>query len=183
MINNLNAEQFLAANKNAVAEAQALASTAFAGFEKLVALNMAVTKTALLQTTPDYLAAFSAANPTDALAAQASLVKPLVEQTISYGRSVYEIASQTAAELTSVAEEKFALGQEALAAAVDSMAKNAPAGSESAVAMFKSAMAAGQSAIDTAKSSAKKAVELAEKQATAVTETALSSVKTTSRKK
>ena len=43
----LNLEQIVAANKNAVAEAQALAATAFAGFEKLVELNMAASKALL----------------------------------------------------------------------------------------------------------------------------------------
>jgi len=42
---------------------------------------------------------------------------------------------------------------------------------------------AGQNAIETAKSSAKKAMEMAEKQTTSAVETALSSVKTPSRKK
>jgi hypothetical protein len=49
--------------------------------------------------------------------------------------------------------------------------------------MLKSSMVAGQNAIDTAKQSAKKAVEQAEQQVAAVTDTALQNVKTTTRKK
>lgn len=179
----LNIEQILAANKTAAAEAQALAATAFEGFEKLVALNVAATKSALFDTTGDVTAVFSAKNPTDALAAQAALVKPMAEKAISYGRSVYAIASETSAEFNAAAEGKLAEAQKNLTAAMDNMAKNAPAGTESVVAVVKSAVAASQNALDTAKASAKKAVEMAEKQANAVTETALGAVKTNSRKK
>jgi phasin family protein len=179
----LNVEQILAANKTAMADAQALAATAFAGFEKLVALNLAATKTALFETTGDLSSAFDAKNPTDALAAQASLVKPLAEKAIAYGREVYAIAAGTTAEFSVAAEGKIAEAQKALSNSLEEMAKNAPAGTESMVAVVKSAVAAGQNAIDSAKASAKKAVEVAEKQVTAVTDNALSAVKTNSRKK
>jgi hypothetical protein len=129
------------------------------------------------------MAAFSTQNPTDALAAQASLVKPLAEKSLAYSRSVYAIASETSAELNKIAEGKMAESQKAMSEAVATMAKNAPAGSETVVAMFTSAVNAGQNAIETAKSSAKKAMEMAEKQTTSAVETALSSVKTPSRKK
>jgi phasin family protein len=179
----LNVEQILAANKTAVAEAQALAATAFAGFEKLVALNIAATKSALFDTSADFTSAFSAKNPTDAMAAQASLVKPLAEKSIAYGRSVYAIASETGAELGAAAEAKLAEAQKTATAALENMAKNAPAGTESVVAVVKSAVAASQNALESAKASAKKAVEMAEKQANAVTDNALNAVKTNSRKK
>jgi len=174
----VNVEQIVAANKTAVADAQEIGTIALAGFEKLVALNMAAAKSALFDTSADFMAAFSTQNPTDALAAQASLVKPL-----AYSRSVYAIASETSAELNKIAEGKMAESQKAMSEAVATMAKNAPAGSETVVAMFTSAVNAGQNAIETAKSSAKKAMEMAEKQTTSAVETALSSVKTPSRKK
>jgi len=179
----LNVEQIIAANKNAVAEAQGLASTAFEGFEQLVELNLAATKSFLFESSTDYLSVFSAKSPAEALAAQASLVQPLAEKAIAYGRSVYGISSSTGSALSKAAEGKLAEGQKTFVDAVESMAKNAPAGSEPIVAAFKSALSAGQNAIDTAKSSAKKAVEMAEKQATAVTDTAMNAVKTPSRKK
>lgn len=179
----LNVEQILAANKTAMAEAQTVAATALAGFEKLVALNLAATKSALFDTSADIMSAFTAQNPTDALAAQASLVKPLAEKSVAYGRSVYAIATETSAELAQVAEAKAAESQKAMTSALDEMAKNAPAGSETVVAALKSAVTAGQQAIDSAKSTAKKAVEMAEKQAASVADTALNAVKTPSRKK
>ena len=176
-------EHFAAATKQSVAEAQGLASSAFLGFEKLVALNLATAKSSLFETSGDFYAVFSAKSPTDALAAHASLVKPLAEKTISYGRSVYAIATEAGAEFSKSAEAKLAESQKSFASALEAAAKNAPAGSESVVAVIKSAVTAGQNAIETAKTSAKSAVELVEKQAASVTESALSAVKTTPRKK
>lgn len=183
MTATFNVEQILAANKTAAADAHALAATAFAGFEKLVALNLAAVKDALFETSNDFSSAFSAQNPTDALAAQASLVKPLAEKAIAYGREVYAIAAGTTAELSVAAEGKIAEAQKTLSDSLEEMVKSAPAGTESLVAVVKSAVAAGQNAIDSAKASAKKAVESAEKQVNAVADNALSAVKTNGRKK
>jgi phasin family protein len=179
----LTVEQILAANKTALTEAQNIAATALAGFEKLVALNLSATKAALTETSAELLSTFTAQNPSDVLAAQAALIKPLAEKTVSYSRSVYAIASETTGELTKAAEAKTSEAQKVFANTLDTMAKNAPAGSESVVAAVKSALTAGQHAIETAKSTAKKAVEIAEKQAASVTETALNTVKSPARKK
>jgi phasin family protein len=182
-MSTLNLDQVVAANKAAVTEVQNLASTALAGFEKLVALNMATSKAALFDTSADFMAAFSTQNPTDALAAQAALVKPLAEKSVAYGRSVYAIAAETSAELTKSVEAKMAESQKAVATVVENITKNAPAGSETVVAMFTQAVTAGQTAIDTAKSSAKKAVEMVEKQTNTAVDSALGAVKAPARKK
>ena len=178
----LTVDQILAANKTAVVEAQALAATAFIGFEKLMALNLTTAKSAWFEST-DFTSVFSAKSPTDALAAQAALVKPLAEKSIAYGRSVYAIASETNAELAAAAESRLLEAQKSATAALENMAKNAPAGTESMVAVVKSAVLASQNAMETAKASAKKAVEVAEKQANAMTDNVLGTVKTPSRSK
>jgi len=184
MSTTLTLDQILAANKAAITEAQELTANAFASFEKLVGLNLAVAKSALLETSGDVISALgSAQNPSEALAAQATLVKPLAEKSLAYGRSVYAIAAETTAEFSKVAEGKLAEGQKAFVSALDAAAKNAPAGSESVVAAIKSAVVAGNNAMETAKSSAKKAVEMAEKQVSAAADTAINTVKAAPRKK
>ena len=175
-------EQFAAATKKSVAEAQGLANSAFLGFEKLVALNLATAKSSLFETSGDFYSVFSAKTPVDALAAHASLAKPLAEKTIAYGRSVVAIATETSAEFTKVAEARLAEGQKNFTAALDLLSKNAPSGSDQVVAAIKSAVNAGQQAIDTAKSSVRKVTELVEKQAESATEAALEAVKASTRK-
>lgn len=182
-MNTLNVENLTSAHKNAFALAQNVATVVLSGVEKYAELNLGATKAALLETGDDFLSALGASSATDALAAQASLVKPLIEKTISYNRSVYGIAAETNSALLELVEAQFAEVQKTMLASMDELVKNAPAGSESLVAIFKSSVTAGQNAIDTAKQSAKKAVEQAEQQVAAVTDTALQNVKTTTRKK
>ena len=179
----LNYEHMAAAGKEAVAEAQALATSAFYSFEKLVELNLATVKSSLFDTSSDFVSVWSAKNPADALAAQASLLKPLAEKAIAYGRSVHAIASEATAELSKVAEHRVAESQKSFTAALELLSKNAPAGSESVVAAIKSAVSAGQTAIETAKKSAREVSELVEKQAASLADSALGSVKTVTRKK
>ena len=183
MQTTFNIDALTAAHKTAASDAQALAASSFEGFEKLVALNMSVARTALTQTSPDLLSAFSAKSPSDALAAQASMVKPLAEQAVAYGRSVYTIAADVNAQLTKVAEAQAATGQKQIDATLDAMLQNAPAGSEPMVTAFKTAVTTGQNAIQTAKSSAKKAAEMADQQARQLIDNTMGMVKTTSRRK
>lgn len=68
--------------------------------------------------------------------------------------------------------------QTAFADFVEKMTANAPAGTELAVAAFKNAMSTSQNLIESAQSSAKKAVEVAETNFTAVTNQAVKSVTT-----
>lgn len=183
MQTTFNVDTLMAANKTAASEAQALAASTFAGFEKLVALNVTMARSALTQTSPDLLSAFSAKNPSDALAAQASMVKPLAEQAVAYSRSVYAIATDVSAELSKVAEAQVVSGQKQMGATLEALLKNAPAGSEPMVTAFKTAVTSSQNAIDMAKSSAMKAVEMADHQTRQLMENAMSVVKTTSRRK
>jgi hypothetical protein len=65
---------------------------------------------------------------------------------------------------------------------VENVAKNAPAGTESAVAVLKSALASSQNAIESAQVSAKKAMQVAESNLTAVTEQALNAAAAVAKK-
>jgi len=182
-MNQLTVENLTSAHRSAFGVAQSMASIAVSGFEKYAALNLAASKSAFLETSEDILAALSASTATDALAAQASLVKPMLEKSISYGRSVSSIARETTTALAELAEAQMEEVQKAVVLSVEALTKNAPAGSESIVLLFNSSLTAGQSAINTARQSAKRVVDQAEQQAQAVTETALQAVRTTSHKK
>ena len=183
MQTTFNVDTLTAAHKAAASDAQALAASTLAGFEKLVALNLTMARSALTKTSPDLLSAFSAKNPADALAAQASMAKPLAEQAVAYSRSVYAIAADVNATLTKIVEAQAASGQKQMEATIEALLKNAPAGSEPMVAAYKTALTASQNAIAMAKSSAMKAAEMADKQAKQLTDNALSVVKTHSRLK
>lgn len=81
---------------------------------------------------------------------------------------MYEITSQTSAELTKVSKDKMADAQKTWGSAVESMTKNAPAGSEAFVNAFKSAAATGQQAFEQAQAAAQQAIVQAQDHVTDV---------------
>jgi phasin family protein len=175
--NTFNTDAFANTAKTAVAEFSALANTAFAGFHKLAEFNLATAKESLAGSLDSVEALVSVKSPQDLLAVQSALIKPLAEKAATYGRTVYEIASQTQAELSKAAEGRFADGQKSVEAAVAAMTKNAPAGSEAMVAAIKSAFSTSQQVMQQAQAAAKQALAQAEANATKATDAAVKSAK------
>jgi len=111
------------------------------------------------------------------------MVQPLAEKAAAYSRHVYEIASGTAAEFNAAAESQSAEAQKKFMTVVDNAAKNAPAGSETAVAVMKSAVAAANNAVESVQKAVKQATELAESNMNTLAATAVSTAKTTAKKR
>jgi phasin family protein len=165
---SFNAEQLVAAQQANLNAASGLSQTAFAGFERLVELNMAAGKAAVGESFANAQALFAAKNPQDLLAVQAALVQPAFEKAVSYGRHLTDIANSTGAEITKAVEGKFAESEQAVKSLVENSLKNAPAGSDAA---------ASQNAAETLKKVAKQAADTAESNLKAATAQAEASVK------
>jgi phasin family protein len=170
------AEQFLASAKTAAADLNDMAATSLAGFEKLVALNLATAKTAMADAAEQVQAAFAAKAPQD-LTALSGLAQPLAEKAAAYGRAVAAIVTETSTNLSKATEGKLAEVQAQAVAAIEGALKQAPAGSEVAVTAFKTAMANGQKALESAQASAKQAAQAVEKNFAAVTDAAVKTTK------
>jgi len=179
---NMTIDQMTATNKANLDAALGLSSKSFAGFEKMVELNMAAAKAIMTESFEFAQTMLAAKDVQQVMALQTGLVAPMAEKAAAYGRHVYGIAIETSAEFTKAMEGKAAENQKAFTQAMDSMTKNAPAGTESAVAVLKSALASSQSAIESAQNTAKKALAMAESNVTAVTEQALSAAAAVSKK-
>lgn len=171
-------QAFAAAGKNAAADLTALATTAFAGFEKLAELNMATAKSVLENSLGSIQAVASATTPEDVLAAQTKMAQPMAEKAAAYGRSVYDIASQTGAELSKVSKDKLADAQKTWGSAVESMTQNVPAGSEAFVSAFKNAATTGQQAFAQAQAAAQQAMAQAQNHVTDVVAKTVKTAKT-----
>jgi len=169
----LTAEQLLAAHKANVETLFGLTNKAFEGVEKLVELNLQVAKTSLGEAADTATAALSVKDAQELLALQAALLQPAAEKAASYTRHVYEIAANTNAEVSKVAETQLADVQKKFMATVDTAVKNAPAGTESAVSLVKSAMAAANNAYESVHKAAKQAADVAEANFQAMTTTAV----------
>ena len=160
---SINPEQFAAANKAAVDSLLAVANTALASAERIATLNLETARTVLEDSAASAKAMMAAKDVKEAVAIQASLAQPAVDKAVAYGKSVFEITSQTQQELAKMAETQFSEFQKSVANMVELAAKSAPAGSEGAVAAVQSAIAAANSAFGNMNGIAKQFAEAAQK--------------------
>ena len=176
------AEQFLSSAKSTMTDLNGMTSTTMAGFGKLMELNMATAQAAMADAAEQMQAGLAIKSSQD-LSAVTSLVQPVTEKAVAYGRAVTGIVTETGAALTKATEAKFADMQAQAVASIEAAMKNAPAGSEGAVSAFRTAMATGQAALATTQSQAKHAMETAGKQFATASEMAVKATRTASKTK
>jgi len=155
-------EQIAAANKAGVETLIGLANTQFAALERLSALNFNLAKSAFEESVGYTKSLLGAKDPQEFAALSATAAQPALEKALSYTRSVYEIATQTQAEMNKFAEAQAGEFNKNMAGYLDKVSKNAPAGSDVVIAAVKSALAATNSAYDSINRATKQASELAE---------------------
>jgi phasin family protein len=151
-------QQLVAAQKVGLETLFGLTNKVFEGFEKLVALNLQVSKATLAESEEILAKGTSVNNPSELFAIPANLSKPLTEKVAAYGRHVREIVSGIQGEFSAVAAAQFQQHQRDAQGFVENLAKNAPAGSESAVAVLKSAFSAANATYESANKAAKQLV-------------------------
>jgi phasin family protein len=135
-------EQFVALQRRYLESAQAIAMASFAGFEKLTELNVQAAKASMeesVQRSISLLESKDAKALTDTFTESA---KPPGDKFTAYAKHVYDIASETRAEISKVLEDQFSEGNRQLVASLESMAKNSPVSSDGVVTMVKSAITA-----------------------------------------
>ncbi|HYG42315.1 MAG TPA: TIGR01841 family phasin [Bordetella sp.] len=155
-------QHVLDTQKSALNTLVATQATLFAGFEKLVDLNLKVVKATLDEMAQTSQQVIGVKDPQEAAAFASSLVQPGAEKAMAYGKHVYDIVAGVQGELAKLAETQIAEGQQQVAEAVEQFSKNAPTGSESAVALLKSSLATANGAYDSMTKAAKQAAEVAE---------------------
>jgi phasin family protein len=162
-------EQFSSANKASVDALFTIAHAQFAAFERLSALNFNTTKAAFEDSVNQAKALLAVKDAQEFVNLTAASAQPALEKAIAYSRNVYEVATQTQAEVTKLAESQAAEMNKTVVALMDKLTKNAPAGSDVAISAVKSAMAAANSAYDSFTKVVKQATEMAEANVTATT--------------
>ncbi len=112
-------EQFASAGKASFDNFFAVATTGFAGFEKLVELNVATYKAAFDEAAYNTRAALEVKDAKEFIAFNTSLTQPAVEKSISYSKQVYGIMTETQAALRKAAEEQSGSVQKEFATLID----------------------------------------------------------------
>ncbi|HLE67898.1 MAG TPA: phasin family protein [Burkholderiales bacterium] len=155
-------EQIQTANKANVEALLSVAATQFAALERLASLNAGAVKGAFEDSLANTRALASAKDVQEFINLQSSFAQPALEKAIAYSRSVYEMATQTNAEFSKMAEKRVAEWNENFVSLLDKAVKNAPAGSDVAVSAVKQMIAAANSAYDNLTKVARQATEIAE---------------------
>ena len=165
-------DQMVAMHKAALESFQAVAARSFEGLEKLAELNLAATRSTM-EESAEQLKALLEVKDVKAFADMAAgSAQPAAEKMTAYAKHVYEITTDTGAEIAKLLEKQLADGNRQLHAAIDAMAKNAPAGSEGVVTFMKSAVSAANTAYDQVNKATKQVVEMAEANLAAAGKTA-----------
>lgn len=116
-----------------------LAQNTFAGFEKLIELNLSVAKTSMEESNAAYNRMLASKEPT-AFFGGGATAPPTAQRAMSYAKEVAGIATEIQSGFSKVAESQLAETQRKFATLMEQASKNAPAGSESAIAMMTSMM-------------------------------------------
>ena len=177
------ADQFLAQQKTSIETLFGLSHKAFEGVEKMLALNVQASKAALAEAATHTQAMLNVKDAQELLALQSGVMQPLAEKAAAYSRHLYDIASNTTTEFSKAVEGQTAEFQSKVVNLVDDAVKNAPAGSETVVAVYKSTVAAATNAYESMQKAVKQASDMAEANLNAVSNTAASAVKATSKKR
>lgn len=155
-------EQIASANKAGIEAVLGLASSQFAAFERLSAVNFSAAKAAFEEGLGRAQALLNAKDIQECVSLNAAASQPALEKAAAYSRSVYEVAAQTQSELFKFLKARGAEFNKSLLGILDKVSQNAPAGSDVAVAAVKSVLAAASSAYDSFNKVAKQATEIAE---------------------
>lgn len=155
-------DQFVAIHRQSLESAQAIAMASFAGMERLTLLNVQAAKASVEESV---LKGVSLLETKDVKALADSVsesAQPASDKFTAYAKHVYEITSETGAEIAKVVEKQFSESSRQLTAAIEAMAKNAPAGSEGVVTLVKSAVTAANATWDQVNKASRQVVEMTE---------------------
>ena len=155
-------DQFSTLQLQSLKSLQAYALASLNGVEKLAELNLQAAKSSVEEGVSNSVALFQSRDP-KALANTVSVqAKPATDKLGAYAKHVYQIANETAAELSRIAEKQRSEANQQMFATIDEISKGAPAGTEGIATFYKSALSAANSAFDQVSLANKQVVELTE---------------------
>lgn len=168
----LTPEQIIAAHKANIEQIFGLTNKAFASVEKLIELNVKISRESLQDAAKHSQAVLSVKDAQELAALQTSIFQPIADKVSDYSRQLYEIASENSQEINKVVEACTAEAQQTVNNLVESAAKNAPAGTEASVAVVRSALSTANNAYESVQKSVKQASDVAQANFNAVADSA-----------
>ncbi|MDN0084936.1 phasin family protein [Crenobacter sp. SG2305] len=118
------------------------AQVSFDGAERLVKLNLDISKQSLEENVKAVRELSGVSNPQEVFNRVSQIASQAFEQAVNNSRNVYEIISCTQAELTRLAEKNSDVINKTWATSIEDFAKNTPTGSDVAFDTLKNTIAA-----------------------------------------
>jgi phasin family protein len=143
-------EQFSVAQRALMSTAQQVGVKTLEGFNKLIELNLAATKSVMNETAESWQSLLQTKDFVKFSEQSAQLAQPAAEKAASYAKHAYDIVSGTQHEIAELINKQVDEANELTIEFIDEAAKNAPAGSEAAFAFAKQSVAAARGAYDQA---------------------------------
>lgn len=176
-------EQVSEFNKSALDAALSLAKITFDASERLMSLSLEASKESFAEAAKNAKALMEVKDPQHLMELRSKLTESSVEKVMEYSRSLYEVATHTQGQLSSVLEHHTAELNKNMASAIDKAVKSAPAGTDVAIAAIKSSVAATAAAVDSVTKAAKQVASFTDASVKASSEAASAAVKATSKAK
>ncbi len=154
-------EQLAAWNQAAYDAALSYARASLASAEQLLKLNLDAARATLEQNSKAARDMFSAGDPQQLVQMRTKLAETSMQQAASYAQSVYEILSQTQAQMSRVFEEQVAKVQRDFVAGAEQLGKGA-AGGDVQSAALKSTLAATTAMMENLNKATRQFAELSE---------------------
>jgi phasin family protein len=156
------ANHFVPVQRQSLESAQAIALASFAGFERLTQLNVQAAKASVEESVQRSMSLLETRDVKALAETVTEFAQPSRDKFAAYAKHVYEIASETGAEIAKVVETQFSEGNRQLTASIEAMTKNSPAGSEGIVTLVKSAVTAANATWDQVNKASRQMVEMTE---------------------
>jgi phasin family protein len=155
-------ENIAAWNQAAYEAAMSYARASLASAEQLLKLNLETTRASLDQAANATRELLSVQDPQQLVAVRTRLAQTNMQQAATYAQSVYEIVSQTQAQLAKLFEEQMGrFAKDMTAAGAETVGKGAP-GTDFANATMKSTLAATSAMMESLNLASKQFAELSE---------------------
>lgn len=162
MSNNANFEQISAAQKANAEVMMALVRSAFNGFERMTALNIAASRELFNNIVANSQQVLSIKDPAELSKLNATIAQPNLDKMMEYSRSVYDLAAQMQKEITSVLESQYNSFTKNANSAIEKTTARAPVGGDVFAAAMKSMLGASTKAFDNMSTMAKQLSDIAE---------------------
>ena len=175
-------EQIIAMNKANLEATMRFAGVAIEGAERMIDLQMKAAKSAFADSIQSAKALAAVKDFQELAALKDTLAQPSMEKASAYAKSVYDLTSETQAEISKLVEAQVSDFNKEVVAGLDKMVKTAPAGSEVGVAAIKSAISAVNSSYDNLTKVAEQFAQASQANIEAATTKATASVKKSSKK-